>query len=186
VARVPWFGHIGTVCVVTSEFPVVGGAEPGAGSRSVPNQPVPPRAVPTQPGPPPLGAPASIVGAGRPGDGWRTVAYVNWALVFAATTAVAVSSRTIGRAVWWLGPPSDPSPRLWLAVPIGLVVVPVFVVARRHPRAGLVGIVCSVGLAASALVDAGSTPVVAAACAVVAAASLIGNVAVWVGLRQYR
>lgn len=161
---------------VTFDFSAVDETEPGAGSRS----------DPTQPGPPALLAPAPISGPGRPGDGWRTVAYVNWVLVFAATAAVAVSSRTIGRAVWWLGPPPDPSPRWWLAVPIGLVVVPVLAVARRHPRAGLVGISCSLGLGASALADVGSTPVVAAACAAVAVASLIGNVAVWVGLRQYR
>lgn len=123
---------------------------------------------------------------GRPGDGWRTVAYVNWALVFAATAAVAVSSRSIGRPVWWLGPPSDPAPRWWLVVPVGLVVVPVVAIARRDRRAGVLGVVCSIGLAASALADTSSTPAVASACAIVAGASLLGNLAVWVGLRQYR
>lgn len=130
--------------------------------------------------------PARHPAHGRPGDGWRTVAYVNWALVLAATAAVAVSSRSIGRPVWWLGPPSDPAPQWWLVVPLGLVVVPVVAIARRHPRAGALGVACSVGLAASALVDASSTPAVASACAIVAGASVLGNLAVWVGLRQYR
>lgn len=125
-------------------------------------------------------------GSDSSGAGWRTVAYVNWALVFAATAAVAVSSRTIGRAVWWLGPPSDPAPRWWLIVPVGLVVVPVVAVARRHRRAAAIGIWCSLGLGASALVDISDTPAVATACAVVAAAALVGNLAVWAGLRQYR
>lgn len=129
---------------------------------------------------------STVSPTGRGGEGWRTVAYVNWALVFAATAAVAVSSRTIGRSVWWLGPPSDPAPRWWLVVPVGLVVVPVVAVARGHRRAGLMGIACSVGLGLSALVDASRTPAVATACAIVAAASLLGNLAVWAGLRQYR
>lgn len=124
--------------------------------------------------------------AGTQGDGWRTVAYVTWALVFAATTAVAVSSRTIGRSVWWLGPPSDPAPWWWLAVPVGLVVVPVVAVARRHRRTGQIGVACSLGLGLVALVDLSDSPAVATACAIVATASVLGNLAVWVGLRQYR
>jgi hypothetical protein len=123
---------------------------------------------------------------GRNGDGWRVVAHVTSALVLAGTAAVAVSSRTIGRPTWWLGPSTNPASPLWLVVPIALVALPVVAHALRHRRAAEIAIACSGGLVLSSLVDLVDNPAVALGFAVVAVAGLVGHVATWAGLRQYR
>lgn len=122
----------------------------------------------------------------QPGDGWRTVAFVTWALVLAGTAAVAVSSRTIGRPTWWLGPPSDPASPVMIMIPVALVGLPVIAHLVRHRLAAPISVAACVGLLGSALVDAADTSAVATGFAIVALAGLIGHVAVWVGLRQYR
>lgn len=122
----------------------------------------------------------------RSGDGWRTVAYLTWALVLAGTVGVAVSSRTIGRPIWWLGPSSNPASPLWILVPLALVVIPVAAHALRHRRATAISFASSAGLIALALVDVSDSPAVAVGCAVVAGAGAVAHVAVWLGLRQYR
>lgn len=43
-----------------------------------------------------------------PSHGWRTVSFISWIATLAALVAVAISSRTIGQPVWWLGPRADP------------------------------------------------------------------------------
>lgn len=108
------------------------------------------------------------------------------ALVLAGTAAVAVSSRTIGRPTWWLGPTSDPASPLWIALPVSLVALPVVFHALGHHRAPAVSVACSVGLLALALGDAGDSSAVALGFAVVALAGVLAHGAVWLGLRQYR
>lgn len=122
----------------------------------------------------------------RTGGGWRIVAHVTSALVLAGTAAVAVSSRTIGRPTWWLGPASDPASPLWIALPVTLVALPVVVHALGNRRAPAVSVACSVGLLVSALGDAGDSSAVALGFAVVALAGVLAHGAVWLGLRQYR
>ena len=122
----------------------------------------------------------------RAGSGWRVVAHITSALVLAGTAAVAVSSRTIGRPTWWLGPSSDPASPLWIAVPVALVGLPVLFHALGNRRAPAVSVACSVGLLISAAGDAGDSTAVAVAFAVVAVAGILAHGAVWLGLRQYR
>ena len=99
---------------------------------------------------------------------------------------IAVSSRTIGRPVWWLGPSTHPAPLYFLLVPIGIVSAP-FVIARRdvllHAR---VCIACSLLLLLSALPDISRSPAVCIATASVAVAALIGSIAVLIASPNYR
>lgn len=122
----------------------------------------------------------------RAGSGWRIVAHITSALVLAGTAAVAVSSRTIGRPTWWLGPTSDPASPLWIAVPVALVALPVVFHALGNRRAPAVSVACSLGLLASALGDVGDSSAVALGFGIVAVAGALAHGAVWLGLRQYR
>ena len=119
-------------------------------------------------------------------DGWRTAAIASWVLVFLSLVAVAVSGRTIGRSPWWLGPESDPAPVWMVAVPVSLVIVPVWWAARRTATAGFAGAACAVLLGLVAVPDAADRPGIAVAVAVVAVSALVSSVAVVAGTRHYR
>lgn len=118
--------------------------------------------------------------------GWRVVAHITSALVVAGTAAVAVSSRTIGRPTWWLGPSSNPASPLWIALPVVLVSLPVVVHVMKSRFAPVVSVACCLGLAVVALGDVGDSSAVALGFAVVAVAGALAHGAVWLGLRQYR
>lgn len=118
--------------------------------------------------------------------GWRVVAHITSALVLAGTAAVAVSSRTIGRPTWWLGPTSNPASPLLILLPVALVALPVVVHLMKSRVAPAVSVACSLGLVALALGDAGDSSAVALGFVVVALAGALAHGAVWLGLRQYR
>ena len=121
-----------------------------------------------------------------PGSGWRSVLIVTWFAVFACVLAVAVSSRTIGRPVWWLGPTTNHAPWIFLAVPIVIVFAPL-AAAMKYPRHGIrASLVCSLGLIATAVPDAGDKRAVAIAVATVGGAALLATIGVMTGGRQYR
>ena len=119
-------------------------------------------------------------------SGWRTVLLVTWVGTFACMLAVAVSSRTIGRPIWWLGPSTSPAPLLFVAVPIGLVLVPLVAVMRRPGSAARASLVCSVLLIATGFPDAFDRMAIAVATWTVGGAALLATIAVMVGGRQYR
>ena len=114
------------------------------------------------------------------------MAHITSALVLAGTAAVAVSSRTIGRPTWWLGPSSDPASPVWLVLPVMLVSLPVAAHLVKNRFAPAVSVGCSLGLGALAVGDAGDSSAVALSFAVVAVAGAVAHGAVWLGLRQYR
>ncbi len=60
----------------------------------------------------------------QPSDGWRMVSFLTWIGVLAAVLAVTISSRTIGRSIWWLGPSSNPAPVFYLLIPIIIIGTP--------------------------------------------------------------
>ena len=134
---------------------------------------------------PPAPPTTSAAETGAPG-GWRTILFVTWILTLGALVAVAVSSRTIGRPVWWLGPSVNPAHPLAVMIPVAIVVCPL-VVAVRHPRRmGVVGIASAVALAATSIPDVSDKPGVAIAVLTVAVAALGGSVAVFMAARHYR
>lgn len=119
-------------------------------------------------------------------DGWRTVVFVTWVAVTAALIAISISSRTTGRPVWWLGPISQPAPLVYVLVPLIIVGAPLFASFRSPRVMGEIGLVSSLLLGASALIDLSDTPGVAVAIGVVAFAALCESIAVTVVARQYR
>ncbi len=123
---------------------------------------------------------------GQLSDGWRTVAFITWIFTAAATIAIAITSRTIGRPVWWLGSESDPATPFLMLVPVAVVVVPLVASVRQGNRTAVISVICSVLLMASALVDFGSTPAIALALAVVGCAAFATSIALWAVSRQYR
>ena len=111
---------------------------------------------------------------------------MTWFVVFACVLAVAVSSRTIGRPVWWLGPSTNHAPWVWLVVPIVIVLAPL-VAALRAPRQCVrVSLVSSLALVATAVPDAWDKPGVAIGIGTVGCAALLATIGVMVGGRQYR
>jgi hypothetical protein len=119
-------------------------------------------------------------------NGWRTVLMVTWVGTFACMLAVAVSSRTIGRPIWWLGPSTSPAPLVFVAVPIVVVFAPLAAVMRRPGIATRVSLVSSVLLLATGIPDAFDRMAIAAATWTVSGAALLATIAVMVGERQYR
>ncbi len=123
---------------------------------------------------------------GNLSDGWRTVSFITWVLAGASLLAVAITSRTIGRSIWWLGPESDPASPLLLLVPVAIIVVPLVVTSKVPRHISVTNVVCSALLLATALVDAGSSPAVAVGVACVGAVSMAVSIALLFVARQYR
>lgn len=124
--------------------------------------------------------------AGQLSDGWRTVAFITWILAGASTIAIAVTSRTIGRSTWWLGPESNPSPIIFIVLPLLTVAAPLYCASRKPTVLPTLSVVCSGALALSALFDLSSSPAVAIAYEVVALATLSVSIALVAVARQYR
>lgn len=119
-------------------------------------------------------------------DGWRTVSFITWVLSGAALVAVAITSRTIGRPIWWLGPESDPATPLLLLVPLAIIVVPLVVTSKLPRRITVTNITCSALLLLTSLGDLGSSPAIAAGVALVGVLSLSVSVSLLFVARQYR
>lgn len=119
-------------------------------------------------------------------SGWRAVLIVTWAMTFACMLAVAVSSRTIGRPVWWLGPSTSPAPLLFVAIPVVLVFAPLATALRWPDRSVRTSLVCSIALLATGIADAPDRMAVALAVWTVGGAALLATVAVMIARRQYR
>ena len=119
-------------------------------------------------------------------QGWRSVLIVTWLLAFAGTLAVAVSSRTVGRPVWWLGPSAAPAPAAAMLVPVATVLLPLVAAVRWWRQAPTVSLACSFLLIAVAVPDAPDRLAVAVGSWTVGAAVLLTNIGVMVGMRQYR
>ena len=121
-----------------------------------------------------------------PSDGWRTVSTITWAGVFGALLAVAISSRTIGRPIWWLGPSSSPASPIFITIPLAIVLLPL-VATLRYPRhMATTSWVCSLALIATGIAELASNPAISLAVVVIGIAALMESIAVVVVMRQYR
>jgi hypothetical protein len=119
-------------------------------------------------------------------DGWRTVAFITWVLAGASVLAIAITSRTIGRPLWWLGPESSPASPLFILVPVVIVVLPL-VAASKKPRVlAPISVGSSIALIITAVVDIAGTPAIALAIGIVGLAALSVSIALLVIARQYR
>lgn len=121
-----------------------------------------------------------------PSDGWRTISTITWAGVFGALLAVAISSRTIGRPIWWLGPSSSPASPIFITIPLSLVLLPLVATLRYPRRMTATGWVCSLALIATGIAELTSNPAISIAVVVIGVAALMESIAVVVVMRQYR
>ena len=119
-------------------------------------------------------------------DGWRTVSFITWVLAGASLVAIAITSRTIGRSIWWLGPESDPAPPVFLLVPLVIIVVPLVVTTRLPGRLPVTNVAASALLTVTALGDVNPSPAVAAGVALVGVASMAVSVSLLFVARHYR
>lgn len=119
-------------------------------------------------------------------DGWRTVSLITWIGVFGALLSVAVSSRTIGRPIWWLGPAGDPAPLLYLVVPVTITLTPIIATMRRPYLVVRSSMLCAIALLVTALPDFADSPAIAWAVSTIAVAALIESIALLVVSRHYR
>ncbi len=121
-----------------------------------------------------------------PSTGWRTVSFISWIAVLAALVAVAISSRTIGRPVWWLGSRFHPAPAVFMLVPLSLVVTPLVATWRAPDIMVRTSVICSLLLAATAIPDVASSPATALGIVAVALASFLSSIAQVLVARKYR
>ena len=123
---------------------------------------------------------------GRPGIPWRGATIATWIAVLLCLVAFAISSRTVGRPVWWLGPASNSAPWYYLVVPAALVIAPIEGAIWRSRSTIPATVACSVGLIAIALPDLSDSPGIAIGIALVGIAALLQSIALLLVSRQYR
>lgn len=121
-----------------------------------------------------------------PSHGWRTVSFITWIATLAALVAVAISSRTIGQPVWWLGSRAEPAPALFMLVPLSLVVIPLVATWRAPIIMVRTSIVCSLLLAATSLPDFGTSVAIALAVCTIGGCSFLASIAQLLVARKYR
>jgi len=93
--------------------------------------------------------------------------------VLLSNLATAITSRTVGKPTWWLGPSVDPAPIAYVTLPIALVAIPLLLFYKSHPRAPRFAAGCACALAVVAVIDLGRSPGVAVVEIGVAVAALL-------------
>lgn len=121
-----------------------------------------------------------------PGSGWQTVSAITWIAVLSSLIAVTISSRTIGRPVWWIGPTVDPAPAYFMLIPIACVIIPLVATIRLPTHMAVIGLVCSIALMATAIPDINASPALAMAVLVIGIAALAESIALVLVTRHYR
>lgn len=101
----------------------------------------------------------------------------SWVAALMSLVAVAVSSRTVGKPPWWLGPGTSPAPVVFTLVPVALVAVAFVAAWWSHRSAPLVGSISALALGVTAAADVSASPGVAAVEGAIAAAMLAVSVA---------
>ncbi|MGA1320490.1 MAG: hypothetical protein ACO3Z0_01665 [Ilumatobacteraceae bacterium] len=104
---------------------------------------------------------------------WRALATISWVGVLVCQLAVAITSRNIGKATWWLGPESNPQPLVVWALPFFITVAALVATQRPGRLSIVVHLVCVVLLVVVAALDVRNTPGVATVEFVVAFAALL-------------
>ncbi|MSO60400.1 MAG: hypothetical protein EXQ63_08770 [Ilumatobacteraceae bacterium] len=115
-------------------------------------------------------------------SGWAVVGAATWIATLLAVTAIAISSRTISRPPWWLGPTTDPAPFFALAILAIVVILTTLAYLGSYSTAPWIGIFSSLFLGSYAIADLDATIGIAIAQIIVAAAALTGSLATFAGL----
>lgn len=113
---------------------------------------------------------------------WRNVTALSWLVLGLAILALAISSRSLGKPTWWLGPESQPRFFILWATPFVPPLVSIIASLRFSRWATLVSLLSALTLAVVALFDIDSSPgiavgefVLAGAGVLIAIASLAGR-----------
>lgn len=118
----------------------------------------------------------------RISPGWARVGLVTWIAVLLSNIAVGVTSRTVGKPPWWLGPSVDPAPIVFVALPLLLVATPLIFFYRSSVHAPRIAMGCACAMSVVALADLGETPGVAVVEIAIALAALMGSIATNAGV----
>lgn len=108
---------------------------------------------------------------------WRSVTALSWLVLGLAILALAISSRTLGKPAWWLGPESQPQFFLLWATPFVPPLASIIASLRFSRWATLVSFVSSLALAVVAVFDLQNSPGIAAGEFVLAGAGLLITIA---------
>lgn len=108
---------------------------------------------------------------------WRNATAASWLVLGFALLALAISSRTLGKPTWWLGPQSQPRfIGLWIT-PFLAPFASIIASLRFSRWATLVSFISSVALAIVAVFDLQITPGVAIGEFILAGAGLLITIA---------
>lgn len=108
---------------------------------------------------------------------WRNVTALSWLVLGLAILALAISSRTLGKPTWWLGPESEPRFFLLWATPFVGPFASIVASLRFSQWATHVSLGSSLVLAIVAVFDLSKSPGVAVGEFVLAGAGLLITVA---------
>jgi hypothetical protein len=122
--------------------------------------------------PPPL--PKSVTQLTRT---WRNVTAASWLMLGLAILALAISSRTLGKPTWWLGPQSHPRFFVVWMAPFLAPIATIIASLRFSRWATLVSLVSSMVLAIVAMFDLHPTPGVAVGEFILAGAGVLITIA---------
>lgn len=117
---------------------------------------------------------------------WRGATIATWIGVVLCLVVIAISSRIIGRPIWWLGPSTNSAPWYYMLLPLILIVMPLEGAFWRSKSTVPACFIGSLGLIATAIPDFSNSPGVAAAICVVGFAALLQSIALLLVTRQYR
>ncbi|MEO5974813.1 MAG: hypothetical protein ABIQ38_06410 [Ilumatobacteraceae bacterium] len=113
---------------------------------------------------------------------WRNVTALSWFVLGLAILALAISSRSLGKPTWWLGPESQPRFFILWATPFVPPLVSIVASLRFSRWATTVSLVSALAIALIALFDIDASPgiavgefVLAGAGVLIAIASLAGR-----------
>ena len=116
---------------------------------------------------------------------WRNVTALSWLVLGLAILALAISSRSLGKPAWWLGPESQPRFFLIWATPFVPPLASIITSLRFSRWAPLVSFVSALALGVVAVFDLQNSPgiatgefVLAGAGVLISIASLAGRIVV--------
>ncbi len=124
--------------------------------------------------------PDAAVAAPRPGElttGWYVASALTWVGVVVALAAVWNTSRQLGLAVWWLGPPAQAKPVIVSLLPFVLPVAMTAAALERVRYLPWFGLGASAVTAVIGLVDITTFPRLALAQVSIAVAAAVTSVA---------
>jgi len=108
---------------------------------------------------------------------WRNVTALSWLVLGLALLALAISSRSLGKPAWWLGPESQPRFFLLWATPFVPPLASIVTSLRFSRWATPVSFVSALALAAVAVFDLQNSPGIAAGEFVLAGAGVLISIA---------